>query len=175
MLENNQSFHQELTQKYYDLIEKLNKEGTERSRNRIMEIDLEQKRVKKEMEDFVKWKDSHEADNDYNFKNIRFGNELINKEVIPTQNKKINGLIDFNKETLKCTSEANQAAKQAVQILSESRKDNRKFLRGLWVSLFIMVAASIYTHSLTVNVDTNNQTQLVQYLDRLIEKLENLK
>lgn len=184
----NNSFHQELTKEYFEAIKKLNQEGTERSRARIMELEIEHKSLKEKMKNISEWTETHEAENDYNFKNIKFGNKLISEKVVPKQNEKINMLIDFNHETVKYTSEANKAAQKAIESLAtskketekfmeETRKDNKKFIRGILIGVFMLLLASIVNtipQFLKLNQDHGNQSELMESLGVLTEELKKM-
>lgn len=176
MYTNDQSFNrQELSKEIYAEISRLNKEGTAKSRERLVKLEETILYWKKRIEDLNKWKYDHESSNKSDLVSVKHGSKLIAEELIPKQNEKISLAITYSKDAIQCTAEANKAAQKAVLVLQESQKDNKKFLIGLWVSLFLMVGTSIYTHSLTVTKDTVNQVQLVKYLEKFLFKLEKIK
>lgn len=175
MSENNYSFHQELKKEYFDEIKRLNMEGTERSRNRILVLELEQKNLEEQIKGFSKWKDAHESENDYDFKNAKFGNNLISKDIIPRQNKKIDLAVTYSQDASRNTADANKAAQMAVTLLEEGRKDNRKFIRGFLVSIILLVLATVFSQTMKLLQDSNNQKQTVQYLETLTKQLQKAK
>lgn len=165
MDDHSQPFNQELSKEIYDEISRLNKEGTEASRIRLSKLDADIKY-------WQEWRKEHESSNKSDLVSARHGIKLIAEDLIPRQNEKINVAINYSQDAVRCTAEANKAAQKAVVVLEEGRKDNKRFIRGFLVSIFLLVMATIFSQTMKLIQDSGNQKQTVEYLEMLTKQLQ---